>query len=69
MVKALSNCPDFSARRLQLSQCLKATYLWLTTLSPDSEVSARDAYLKIIIVRFAYGYSVSPVSPMPIDLN
>lgn len=69
MVEALSNCPDFSARRLRLSQCLKAAHLWLTTLSPDSEVSARDTYLKIIIARFAYGYSVSIISPVPIDLN
>lgn len=67
MIEALSNCPDFSARRLRLSLCLKAAHLWLTTLSPDSEMSAHDSYLKIIIVRFAYGYSVSTISLVPID--
>lgn len=69
MIEVLSNCPDFSARRLLLSLCLKAAHLWLTIVSPDSEVSARDSYLKIIIVVFAYGYSVSTISPVAIDLN
>lgn len=32
-------------------------------------MSAHDSYLKISIVVFSYGYSVSIISPVPIDLN
>lgn len=32
-------------------------------------MSAHDSYLKISIVVFAHGYSVSTISPVPIDLN